>query len=624
MFLPFTVSAEPKLPGPYEAPAKETAVAEEASETSSNAQEPTKAAAEDAKVPKTDADGCVEAKPNAAAPDVKIPAITKASLAQISKALKLSEFKGRKFTRKIKIAILDNGFNGWESEVGKSLPAGTKYCPGKASRADEITDPSLHGLFMAQVVAAVVKNSGAEADYEMRLFNAYGITKFGDAVDTLVREKFDLVLYSQVWEYGGNGDGKGFINAIVDKALAAGVIWINASGNYGHLTKLAPVDGRPEGLNEYIMFKNKDGKTSDSAIFHCKPAPGKKKCSLRLVLSWNDFKDDPEAGTDKDLDVIVQDDAGKEIAVGDRNQVLAGLANDPKASKVPRELIETDVVPGKYKVRIKIKSKNFSASQDVARITVSGPGIELADASVGETLLPPGDNPGVLTVGAADDFQTNVSEKLKRPDIYLTSAIALDNDSIPFSTSNAAALTAGVSVLQLGTGVDKTRAALLEKLKVLTVKPIKEPPANVPPPQGQSPNVRVAQPRAPRGYDQLDFDVYRRRPYMGEPMPDQRMVPRQGQPRPPQNCVRRVRMRYLYPVLQGLLEQGGAEAIMMRGRVAILVNYNYACYQNLCPQPGQRLVITPQGLTLMWEQQMAYGLPQDTYEVITRAIPVCR
>ena len=54
--------------------------------------------------------------------------------------------------------------------------------------------------------------------------------EFKDAVETVAHENFDLVLYAQNWEFGGNGDSKGFINALVNQATQAGVIWMQVSG----------------------------------------------------------------------------------------------------------------------------------------------------------------------------------------------------------------------------------------------------------------------------------------------------------------------------------------------------------------------------------------------------------
>lgn len=624
LFLPWLALAEP---APEPVAGTET-ITEAPAEAPAN-EAPAAPAADPLPTPVTESPAAAPAVETAAAPakpPVVIPEIT--NLAEIAKALKLKSFEGRNFVRKIKVAILDNGFNGYESVLGKSLPADTKYHPGKASDADKIPDPSFHGLFMAQIVTALIKESGAKAEFELHLFNAFGYTKFADAVETVAREPFDVVLYSQVWEYGGNGDGKGFINALVDKAVAAGVIWINATGNFGHLTRLAPVESKKSGDDEFVVFRNSKGKASDSVTVHCQ-MPAKETCNLRLVLSWNDFKDDPETGTDKDLDVILLDGKNNQIAIGDRNQRLKSDPSDPKSSIIPRELVEQAIPSGSYKIRVKNKSKNFDPAKDQLRITVSGRAIELAGATTGETLLPPADNAGVITFGAADDFQTNVSKKMGRPDVYVKSLVKLKDGSDPFSTSNAAAMGAALAVLHIGTGVEKDRDVLTEKLKSVTVKPQTTPPAPGPAPAPQEQQVagrrdsrRQQQPARVQDYS----DFYRRRPYRGEPLPVGEADGYQpGYRRPQQNCLRRARLPYAYEAAVMAIEYGGGQVVSVNGQAAILINYNMACYEGLCPNPHQRIYMTPQGPVLVSVQEIsAYGVPPEYYQVITRDLPVCR
>lgn len=406
----------------------------------------------------------IEAKPDVGGND-KIPAIT--NLDELAKQLKLDKFKEKKFGHKIKIAVLDNGFHGYEKEIGKTLPANTQYHTGAASAADSVENKQFHGLFMAQILSMLIQKSGAQADYELHLINSYGITKFTDAVNTVIQGNFDVVLYAQVWEYGGNGDGKGFINALVDKATQAGIVWVNAAGNFGHLTKVAPVSG-----TDWVDFKNKAGKIEKGVTILCK-AKAKETCPLRLVLAWNDFKDTLGEGTNKDLDLFLFDSKNKQLQSSELQQKTAVAADDKTSSLYPREFFELAIKPGSYKVRVKIKSKNFDKAVDELRVTASGKGIEMAEASVGETLLPPADNPNVIVVGASDDFQTSQSKLLRKPDINVKSLVKLKDGSQPFSTSNASAMIAAVTVLELGTGTNRERSAVLAAMSDLK-KPLTE------------------------------------------------------------------------------------------------------------------------------------------------------
>src|SRR5947209_7374915 len=78
---------------------------------------------------------------------------------------------------------------------------------------------SRHGLAMAQVVWAVTGfHPGGPKFY---LLNANGPTMLRRAVRYAIEQKVDIVLFSDVFEGGGNGDGRGPINRAVADALAA-------------------------------------------------------------------------------------------------------------------------------------------------------------------------------------------------------------------------------------------------------------------------------------------------------------------------------------------------------------------------------------------------------------------
>jgi hypothetical protein len=170
----------------------------------------------------------------------------------------------------VRIAVLDNSFFGYQTEVGKRLPASTQYFPGVTSDADRFEDKSMHGLFMAILIHQIVLKSGCQANYQLSLFNSNGLTKFTDAVNSVIRDGHDIVLYSQVWEYGGNGDSRGFINAIVNKALDAGILWINAAGNFGRLMRIAPVEPMATSGGDWVRFSAGNGKWTDAVKLRCK------------------------------------------------------------------------------------------------------------------------------------------------------------------------------------------------------------------------------------------------------------------------------------------------------------------------------------------------------------------
>ena len=564
-----------------------------------------------------------EAKPGA---EPTVPAIT--NLDAVEKFLKLKDFKNCKIGQQVRIAVLDNSFFGYQTEVGKRLPAGTQYFPGVTSDADRFEDRSMHGLFMAILINQIVLESGCKADYQLSLFNSNGLTKFADAVNSVIRDGYDIVLYSQVWEYGGNGDSRGFVNSIVNKALDAGILWINAAGNFGRLTRVAPVEPTANSSGDWVRFSTGNGKWTDAVKLRCRAAKDQ-TCPMRIVLTWNDFKDDPGIGTNKDLDLYLIDTYGEVRESSTFRQSEELNASDPTARLFPREFLTRMALPGEYQIKVKIKSKNF-ISTDRLRITVSGAGIEMVDPTIGETMLPPADNPRVLDVGALDDPGTSISKKTNRPDVFLPSAILLKDGSTPFSTSVAAAVAAGMSVLYLGTGVEKTKSAVLEKLRALTRQPVVSAAAS--PTKLAS---RVGTPDSSTGRKDLrlaDPHIYeqngmpsRSPTESGRPPTDNYGRPLAPSAAAPDGCATLVQIRNMYPSLRALLQHGGAAPVIYAGRLVIQVNYDYIASNRLrVLNRDDRTYITPRGPAIVDPSRAPVSeLPSRSIEVIRSDRPIC-
>lgn len=501
-----------------------------------------------------------------------IPQIT--NLDQIARQLHLSVFKNRRFSRKLKIAILDNGFGGYRGEVGKGLPVDTSYDPGAASSADRVKFASVHGTLLAKVFASLIQKSGVQADYELHLFNTFGYTKFEYAVNKVIQDRYDLVLYAQTWDTGGNVDTHGFINVLVTRATQAGIVWINAAGEYGGEMRVDPIQSITEDGDQWVAFKNKKGQLRNGVTIICR-AP--QSCPLHLEAVWNDIDDNPDTGTNKDLDLYLYDTKNKLMAVAENRQSLTASDKDPNVSIIPRETIDMVLPPGKYTAKLKFYSHNFSADKDVLRTIASGPGIQIENATFDDTLFPPAENPTVITVGASDDSATSRSKKLGRPDVYFVSEVGLKNSKDAYSTSVASAIAAAVATLDIGTGTPATREAVLAELKKISEKE------------------KVAVAKTP-----------------ATPVtPDTR-------------CYQAAELPYLYRAADQLLAVGG-KPIVYHGRLLIAVTPEYAKRNGLIrPDPDMWWFMTPRGIHAFSGNDIRAGLPADYYLIGYTNIPLCR
>ncbi len=426
------------------------------------------------------------------------------NLDQIIRSLNFTPYYSRplpEFYRPVKIAILDNGFDGHAAEIGKTLPVSVTFHAGPVARpagqrtekqtgrqtsrqtdkqVNQKTDhqsesKDAHGVIMAQIMTGLLTNGGRSEHlpFDLHLFETFGYSNLEAAVEDVVREKFDLVLFAQVWEYGGNGDGRGFINRLINRATEAGVIWINAAGNFGSSIFRGPVR---QAQDDWVRLPA----ANESVRVRCQQNQNR-KCLLRVVLSWNDFNDDVERGTDKDLDLVLTDDALKIIQTAGLTQTAAPLVGQAGFSKYPREIIETEVKPGVYLLRVKMRSQDWT-SRDELTLAVSGDFTELLNPVRGETLLNPADNTNVISVGASDSEYSSESLSLDKPELSAPSLIQLSDQAQFKGTSTAAAIIATAAAVLRVFDPRLTKDDLIEALRSSrrTQQPNSKRPNHVP------------------------------------------------------------------------------------------------------------------------------------------------
>ncbi|MBX3041802.1 MAG: S8/S53 family peptidase [Bdellovibrionaceae bacterium] len=359
--------------------------------------------------------------------------------------------------RTVRVAVLDKGFSGYQRQIGKSLPTKTVYIPGPLQAPADLKTE--HGLRMAQIMTGLYsKDTGRSQGLELYLYNVFGFTNFQAAVQDLINRKIDVVLYSEVWEFGGNLDGRGFINAEISKATSRGILWVNAVGNFAQTTYNGPI----QTLSESRVYLPDE---SFLLRIECHVAKGK-TCPVRAVLSWNDFKDNSSEGTDKDLDFELVNSLFDRIAVSELRQTKKRLGDDaaPGASNYPRETIVSEVKSGFSYLKVKNYSNNFG-DRDRLRITIDGENLSIPSGDRAENILVPADHPEVIAVGASDSDRSGVSLRLQRPDVLAPSSIILNDGNEFRGSSNSAAITAAAAALLRRQDAGLTREEFLSQLR---------------------------------------------------------------------------------------------------------------------------------------------------------------
>jgi len=126
-------------------------------------------------------------------------------------------------TRRAKVCILDLGFKGYKSLLGKELPAKVKT---RSFRHDgNLLYMYKHGTACAEIVHDMAPNA------KLWLVNFDTDVEHHNAVKWIINEGIDIISYSIAWFNMGAGDGTGPICEDVKRASSNGIIWISAAGN---------------------------------------------------------------------------------------------------------------------------------------------------------------------------------------------------------------------------------------------------------------------------------------------------------------------------------------------------------------------------------------------------------
>ncbi len=400
----------------------------------------------------------------------------------------------RKLT-KLKIAILDNGFGSFE-EGEDNLPESARLISDPAkdlagATAGVAIAPSDHGLAMAQTLWAMTGLHRKNAP-QIYLVNAHRWTNFKNAVDWCIENKIDIILFAQNFEIG-NLDGSGYVSEKVNEATKAGILWVNAAGNYRDLVYNGPINVAKNGK---LRFNFADKKSKDYLEFSVE----NDSTPVTISLSWNDLPDDETEAVISDLDLKLYDDKDQEVTItkvegegeGENAKKIKvpavtnyrsdgkGKDNAPEGdnriySPIPREFVEVSLRRGDYRIRVLDRSQNF-VKGDKLRVLLlpdapynfekKSRGITFTDKTLGYEIFTPADNKNAITVGEFSDISSrgpNLNGDVK-PDVLIRDArIELTDGSLNyFGSSTAAAIFAGTLALMRVKDPDLDRDDLTE------------------------------------------------------------------------------------------------------------------------------------------------------------------
>lgn len=225
------------------------------------------------------------------------------------------------------IVIGDIGFKGLDQEDAyvpkenlRALPVYPekfmlKYPElGKFDEQLELTG-SDHGRRMAQIVWNLTKvtlKGGRTVGPKIYCLNTRKLANFKSFVkfisDGIVEDGKprtpDVVLFSNIWEVGNFGMSPDVFSKLVRQVTSKGTLWFNAAGNHRWKTHTAKVKVGDDG---FVLLGRKNNETE------LKIKSRLDDNLVKVVLSWNRFSEDVNAGTIHDLDIHVYDENGIEL-----------------------------------------------------------------------------------------------------------------------------------------------------------------------------------------------------------------------------------------------------------------------------------------------------------------------
>jgi hypothetical protein len=278
-----------------------------------------------------------------------------------------------------KVCILDIGFQGYTTLLGKDLP---KTVTARSFRADgDITGGGeVHGAACAEIVHDVAPEA------KMYLVNFGTDVEQHNAVEWIIGQGVDVISYSIGWFNSGAGDGTGPIDADVDYASARGLAWVNSSGNSAH-DHWSGTFSDPDG-NGAMNF---DAAGTEMLTFH---VPANE--TVGVFLNWKDFgpfDGIDYRGSDQDFDL--------ELYINNNGawQFVDSSTNRQTGSQWPTEEIYGYYANAAATWGLKIKKINVTKTVDL-EVVVMGNDQDLLYYNPARSILVPADSPSALTTGA--------------------------------------------------------------------------------------------------------------------------------------------------------------------------------------------------------------------------------
>lgn len=269
----------------------------------------------------------------------------------------------------VKVAIVDSGFDTYASKLGNELPANVVT---RSFRPDgDLTPGTRHGTAVAEIVYDIAPEA---TFYLINLSTDYDMP---DVVDYLIAEDIDVVNMSLGWTVGPF-DGTSPVAQEVQRAIDAGIIWVNAAGNEAENHWRGPF--RDTNGDRWMEYAGAD-------ITNSFRVPG--NSFFYVDVTWE--------GT-ADLDIALRDSSGSILTWGASTQL--------PGSRPIESLVYYNDAPSSRQFSYSIYRWSGSPIR-LDAFTASNTAYDVEYNVKGGSVNAPGDVTNVVTVGATPWYATS-------------------------------------------------------------------------------------------------------------------------------------------------------------------------------------------------------------------------
>ena len=347
----------------------------------------------------------------------------------------------------VKVAILDLGFQGYESLLGSELPDTVTVMSFRAD--DDIgggTPGTIHGTAVAEIVHEMAPGA------ELYLVNFDTEVELASASAWLTGQGVEVINASWGFFVSGPGDGTGVVNDVVSTSTAGGSLWSVAAANHAQKHWSGPFLDTDSDL--FHEFQNTPFQDEGNQIIGSFFGLALLNDEIVAELKW----DDPYGAACQDYDLYLKrtdDLTGEPITVASSENVQNDGTDCVPGADPIESLTHTVAVVDTYHLVIKESVTTRDAFLDLYSL-INDIEYVVSANSLGQ----PADNPNALTVGAVywitpdsiEIFSSRgpTTDGRIKPDIVAPDGVSNATYGSFFGTSSAAPHVTGAAALVKG------------------------------------------------------------------------------------------------------------------------------------------------------------------------------